>query len=231
MPELRAEIKSVCPGQKIDLDAGAGYKSYKWSNGATEQVLAVREPGAYSVEVVDERNCTLRLGPVNIAAGAAPTDLQIRAQGDTLIAGEAAEYQWFLNNVPLDGAIRRVLVASKAGSYKVKLTSRDGCSGLSASLNHTPRRQVDESKLPKVNFYPNPTVGNITLQISNILSPLEVVIRDPSGAVVYQKNISALNSAFDESIVVRKAGGPSGTYRMTLRSKDFEEVKTIFVRD
>jgi len=48
----------LCEGQELILDAGAGFSSYLWNTGNTDQFLTITEPGDYwcSVEDVDSTN-------------------------------------------------------------------------------------------------------------------------------------------------------------------------------
>lgn len=46
-----------CEGDTIILDAGEGYFSYQWSNGAKSQYLEVSKPGTFSVLVKDPSGC------------------------------------------------------------------------------------------------------------------------------------------------------------------------------
>ncbi|MBI5917259.1 MAG: gliding motility-associated C-terminal domain-containing protein [Bacteroidetes bacterium] len=48
---------SVCPGAPIALDAGQGYNSYLWSNGATTEAIVTFMEGTYSVTVTNADNC------------------------------------------------------------------------------------------------------------------------------------------------------------------------------
>lgn len=51
-PELDLpESITICEGESVVLDAGAGYDSYLWSTGDTTQTIEVNEAGSYSVEV------------------------------------------------------------------------------------------------------------------------------------------------------------------------------------
>lgn len=48
----------LCQGSAVTLDAGSGFASYLWSNGATTQQLEVSEPGTYSVVITSALGCT-----------------------------------------------------------------------------------------------------------------------------------------------------------------------------
>jgi len=50
--------KSVIPeGESIELDAGSGGESYKWSNGETTQKITVNKAGTYTVEIAYGGQC------------------------------------------------------------------------------------------------------------------------------------------------------------------------------
>jgi gliding motility-associated-like protein len=44
----------ICENNTITIDAGAGFDSYLWSNGATTQTISVANPGDFSVTVTDD---------------------------------------------------------------------------------------------------------------------------------------------------------------------------------
>jgi hypothetical protein len=48
--------KRICLGESLNLDAGAGYDTYNWSNLGTSQSINITETGNYSVEVSDYNN-------------------------------------------------------------------------------------------------------------------------------------------------------------------------------
>lgn len=58
---------TLCDASTINLNAGAGFDSYLWNNGATTQSIVVSTPGVYSVTAVHSSGCT-RTDAVNISA-------------------------------------------------------------------------------------------------------------------------------------------------------------------
>ena len=56
-PIVTLNDTTVCAGEAVVLDAGAGFSTYNWGTGYTGQVLTVTEPGTYSVTVSDANGC------------------------------------------------------------------------------------------------------------------------------------------------------------------------------
>ena len=52
--------QDLCPGDEVELDAGAGFNAYEWLTGETTQTLMVSESGAYLVVVTDGNGCKAR---------------------------------------------------------------------------------------------------------------------------------------------------------------------------
>lgn len=49
---------SILDGDSIDFDAGTGFTTYLWSNGATTQTINVNTTGCYSVTITNSFGCT-----------------------------------------------------------------------------------------------------------------------------------------------------------------------------
>ena len=46
-----------CAGDSVELNAGSGYKTYRWDNGASTESIFVTETGNYCVSVTDLNDC------------------------------------------------------------------------------------------------------------------------------------------------------------------------------
>lgn len=51
-------LRNICPEETLTVDAGPGFDSYLWSNGATTQTIEVTGPGEFAVTTT-YRSCTL----------------------------------------------------------------------------------------------------------------------------------------------------------------------------
>ena len=126
---------SVCPGNQILLDAGAGYVAYLWSNVAATQTSPVTDPGVYTVTVTDANGCTgtddQTVLPANPATppvlNFSPDTLLCSGMSILLDAGNpSSTYQW--NN----NAVTQTLTVTSAGNYIVTVTN--GCGQVTDSI-------------------------------------------------------------------------------------------------
>lgn len=112
-----------CQGMSIHLNAGV-FEQYRWSNGATTEVITIQTPGLYSVTVTDSVGCT-GSDSMTILEYDAP-DLTIDTVQDdcalTLLdAGEFDSYHW------TNGDSSQRIEVFSAGVYGVMVTDSNGC--------------------------------------------------------------------------------------------------------
>ncbi|MDB5032811.1 MAG: hypothetical protein JWQ98_52 [Chlorobi bacterium] len=125
----------LCPGDTIELDAGAGYASYQWLSGEQTRVIRVADSGIYRVRVSDAGGCSgsssdLRVerrvpSPVTIAP-AGPIQL---TDGDSVDLDAGAgyiAYDWG------GGRVARHLIVRASGRYAVSVVDSGGCRGSAA---------------------------------------------------------------------------------------------------
>jgi hypothetical protein len=122
---------SFCEGDSVQLDAGGGYRSYRWSTGDTTRQILLRSSGTYTVTTTDPSGCTGTSSPVSITVSPTPRPV-ISANpsftlcsGDSIVmdAGQYATYLWST------GQTTRRITVKIAGVYSVMVTSTGGCSG------------------------------------------------------------------------------------------------------
>lgn len=125
----------VCPGTTKTLDAGAGYDTYAWSNGASSRTITVG-PGTYTVTVSKE-GCFATSAPVTVSYYTVITP-SISASGPLvfcqggsvqLSSSTGSSYQWNT------GASSASINVGLSGTYFVTVTDANGCSATSATVN------------------------------------------------------------------------------------------------
>ncbi len=136
--------KTICAGQSVTLDAGAGTgRTYLWSNGATTQTISVNTAGNYSVTVT-QGTCNAT-GQVTVTVNTTTVNLGVNrticaGQSVTLDAGGGTGRTFLWSN----GATTQTINVTTAGTYSVTVT-QNNCPATS---------QVQVT----VNPLPNPTI-------------------------------------------------------------------------
>jgi gliding motility-associated-like protein len=117
----------ICQGQKILLDAGAGFTSYQWSTGEITQEIYVTKQGRYFIAAKNSNNCISRDSFSVVKVNGLPiinldknTSL-CSGSSRLLDAGKGVSYLW------QDGSTKSTLSAGKTGIYWVQVTNTDGC--------------------------------------------------------------------------------------------------------
>ncbi len=129
----------ICPSGNVDMDAGAGYASYQWSQGATTQTLRVNSAGKYFVRVSTSSGCVMysdtvvvdiraQLRPVITLSGPARI-----CEGDSvrLDGGNYVSWDWST------GQRTRYITVRVSGTYSVAVEDAYGCTGSSDPVTIT----------------------------------------------------------------------------------------------
>jgi gliding motility-associated-like protein len=124
---------TICQGTSITLHAANDFFSYEWSNGSTDSVLNVTQPGLYWVQVKDSCNNTLRDSititpfnlPINIGAD------RTKCNTDTVhLNGPAGflNYTWYNNyNINTTNAQNVIVNPLVDTAYYLKAEKLPGC--------------------------------------------------------------------------------------------------------
>ncbi len=136
-----------CAGETRTLDAGWGFTSYKWSNGATSQTIVVDASGTYSVVVTNANNCSGSTSisltrhdlPVATIVNSGPIEF-CEGQDVELDAGDGfATYLWNT------GETTQTIVAAQSGVYRVTVANVQGCtqsSAMTVTVYELPRPNI-----------------------------------------------------------------------------------------
>jgi len=124
---------TICDGDSVILDAGAGYDRYTWSTGETTQTIVVRHPGRYSVRVEENGGCAGSSAEIEVMLNPNPRpDIAGRlfkvcvGESVTLDAPEGyLSYRWST------GETSRIISVRSSGVYQVEVTDANGCVGMS----------------------------------------------------------------------------------------------------
>ena len=129
-----ASSTSICQGESVTLQAGGGFSSYAWSNGATNQNLIATTAGSYSVTGTTSDGCTATSAAQTVTVNMAPVATITNAGSNVLCSGGSAtlsapsgmsSYLWS------DGSTSQSLSVTSTGNYSVTVTNANGCSATS----------------------------------------------------------------------------------------------------
>ncbi len=132
-----------CPGTSTQLDGGAGFVDYEWSNQEVGQQLTVTTPGNYGLTVTDANGC-LTSDQVTVSEFVV-TDPTIDASAgfctgsDTTLTASAGydAYMWSTNET------QPAITIDAGGDYGLTVTDSNGC-------NTNTEVTIDEYDLPVV---------------------------------------------------------------------------------
>ncbi|SMO51786.1 gliding motility-associated C-terminal domain-containing protein [Saccharicrinis carchari] len=128
---------SVCKKDTFDIDAGAGYISYLWNDGSSEQTMRIAEPGEYWVEVSD--GCMIMRDTANVVYQENPiitrVDTSIYSRVAVWVEGGTKPYRYSINNNAYGSD--NVFENLKAGDHTIEIEDFYGCKALATiSLNN-----------------------------------------------------------------------------------------------
>ncbi len=135
--DIGPDLRQICAGEELMLDAGGGFAHYEWSNGATSSSITVTEDGRFSVRVRDHSGCEHESNEVSVAVRPLPLP-EILASTTALCGGQSAElrvegdyaaYEWS------NGFGGRSIVIDQAGDYFVTVRDDHGCLATSALVS------------------------------------------------------------------------------------------------
>lgn len=161
-PNLGAD-SLICDGESLTLDAGGGFQSYAWSNGATSQSIAITTTGSYEVSVTDGNGC-LGSDEFTLNVASLPTP---NLGGDTLSGGlpfllqTSATYPAYLWST---GDTQDSIYVTNGGNYWVEVTDSNGCTGRD-SVHFIIVASVDAQASSEIRVYPNPTTESVQIRL------------------------------------------------------------------
>jgi gliding motility-associated-like protein len=176
----------LCMGSTRQLDAG-NFVSYVWNDGSTAKTITVKQPGMYSVQVRDNKNCswndTVQIKTwLEQPALFLPEDTSLCSYGDLAIMPKPG-YKGYLWN---DGSNNAVRTVTQPGLYWLDVTDNNNCKGRD-SIRVAPKECLTGLYVPAA-FTPNKDGKNDILKpqlFGNVLN-YRFMVYNRWGQVVFQ---------------------------------------------
>lgn len=126
-------VSSICLGETLTVDAGAGFTTYEWSTGSTEQTISVATPDTYSVTVSNNNGCEGSASTVAIFTPVPDPQIEgnlVFCPGSSTrlqLTRPFSEYTWST------GSTTASIEVSRGGTYSVTVVDENGCSAFVAA--------------------------------------------------------------------------------------------------
>ncbi|MDB5283594.1 MAG: hypothetical protein JWO06_2669, partial [Bacteroidota bacterium] len=170
---------AICAGTSVTLNAGAGYSSYAWSNGALTQTITVDSAGTYNVGVTQNGCLGASTNPAVVVVNPVPfaqVTLDNSDPNAPVLNSQTAGviYQWYFTDA---NSANHFLAQTQndtvscgvnnSGTYYV-IASQNGCVDTSAGFSLICSGINEISSLSSFGVKPNPAtdVLNITYELS-----------------------------------------------------------------
>jgi len=117
-----------------NLDAGAGYASYLWNNGASTQIVNICSSGTYTVTVTNANGCTgtdTHVFNINPSPTPVITGTISICAGQTTVLSAGGPYAGYLWN---NGLTTQTITVGAGATYTVTVTNGFGCQGVDTEV-------------------------------------------------------------------------------------------------
>jgi uncharacterized repeat protein (TIGR01451 family) len=171
---------AVCAGGSATLDAGAGFATYAWSNGATTQTITVSPASTttYSVTVTNNGCSASAPTTITISSGAttatilAPSSVPTGSSGNTASVPPAqtgSTYNWTISGGTItsgNGTPSIVWTAGNSGTATIGITITSGSCSASGSANVAINDSADLALTLAATPNPVNTGGTVTFTLN-----------------------------------------------------------------
>jgi hypothetical protein len=223
---------SICKGEEIVLDVqyNVSAASFELSNenqtiltstnGLMEFVPEVS--GTYSVNAVSENGCISNELTFNVTLDSINKPEVIVSDNILEASINAEAYQWFKDDVLLEGETSKILIVENSGEYKVEVFSKL-CSHVSDAITFDESvLSVNKELSNKLSIYPNPVENNMTVDFEDSeIDSMEITIFDLSGKFISSNKKLSNHSELDMSYL------ESGIYLIEIATKKGVVTKRI----
>jgi hypothetical protein len=227
---------SACKSKPVQLNASGGI-NYIWQPGTALSDSTISNPVAtpsvtttYTVTGASDGGCKNN-DTIKIIVLPIPAVPQIVQHMDTLIADTGfAAYQWYFNNVLIDGATTNKHVCLNNGNYYLSVSNADGCSVNSQTRFVTSVGIHETASTASVTVYPNPVIDEVTIEF-NLPKAEDVKMNliNASGQTIQSQDLKQVRAGDKKSINLRSYA--NGIYYLQILTNDGMVNKKILKQD
>jgi PKD repeat protein len=228
----------ICSGScvqfKINSPSAGGY--WKWTfQGSTTTSSTVQNPsavcypsaGKFMVSLLDSNACSSKMHATSIVVNALPAQPVITQISNQLACSAATSYQWYFNNVPVNGALKQKINISHNGLYYVCIKDGSACESCSVPFNAVMNEVETIDTAENLVVFPNPAQKEIT--ISGFIPKQNQTLKliNAQGQCV---KVFALNNLIDnKNLLIGLYDLPVGMYSLVYQASSSIQVKKIII--
>lgn len=217
-PTLEVEIDpqvALCDGGSVVLDAGAGYDTYSWTNGASTQTITVGNTGTFTVTVT-EGICS---GSASVEVLAQPTPP--RAEDVITCPGQDAVLvpPFPVTSIAWStGETEPTIIANDAGDYWFIAVDEVGCT-IRDTISVTLITTAESGAVVPNVFSPNGDGQNDTFQVEGLyLEDFSMEVINRWGQTIYESTSPA--QGWNGGVDNTGDKVPDGTYFYVINFRD-----------
>ena len=202
---------------------------YKWRPGTFLNSDTVSNPicnavitTTYTLTVTDSNSCQ-STSQVTVTVNPIPAIPFILSLNDTLYCSTATFYQWYENNIIINGADTGFFVPTHSSNYSVSVSDSNFCTSSSAVYSFVLASPEEHSVKNIFLIYPNPVNKVLFISTKNLQGNYMFSIYDLAGNTIKKLNIPAGISEIDISNL------QSGFYIVEMANENYSVVKALLV--
>ena len=216
----------------IDMTTSAGMatSTIDWDNDMTgdnddPQDISGLSPAMYHVTIIDGSGC-IKLDSAEVMEGSV-IDLTTTVTGFDIMSNEsgATSYQWLNcgDGSQVSGATSQTYTAIANGDYEVEITS--GTCVDTSECQTISGVGIDETNgVEFVEIYPNPSNGNININLGNNTTVVSITVIDINGKTI------ATHSTSDNNLSLNLSEVENGIYFVQINTANDVITKKISIR-
>jgi len=216
LPSINLGNDTIVCGAGLTLNAGSGFTSYNWNNGASTQSINVTNSSIYSVTVSNTQNC-FNSDEINVTISNVSINLeQIGADLITTINPTVpGEYEWYTCDNQLVPNITTPTYQNAPINecFYVIFTDEVNCEWISNEVNVV---NIQDNAMNIARVFPNPANDVIYIELINDKA-VSIYLYDMLGKLI-------LNEKHDDSLIKIDVSQLNGTYILKVVNENKQSI-------